>query len=98
MTTDLTAPARPAAESHPVLVEEWDADLRSTDPLGFPGYRAPAADEESVVLHRDPARAAAFARASRIRPTDLLALGVADAVLPDRVTARALTSQVLPTH
>ena len=32
---------------HP-LVEEWDADLRGADPLGFPGY-APPDDAESVV-------------------------------------------------
>lgn len=31
---------------HPI-VEEWDADLRGSDPLGFPEYTPP--DEESVV-------------------------------------------------
>ncbi len=32
------------------IIEEWDADLRSGDPLGFPGYgpRAAALDNESV--------------------------------------------------
>lgn len=32
------------------LIEEWDADLRSGDPLGFPGYatRVEAMDSESV--------------------------------------------------
>jgi acyl-CoA carboxylase subunit beta len=29
---------------HP-LVEEWDADLRGSDPLGFPGYTPPAGAE-----------------------------------------------------
>lgn len=32
---------------HP-LVEEWDADLRGSDPLGFPGY-SPPDDAESVL-------------------------------------------------
>jgi acetyl-CoA carboxylase carboxyl transferase subunit beta len=35
---------------HP-LVEEWDAGLRGSDPLGFPGYTSPA-DGESVVTGR----------------------------------------------
>ena len=30
------------------IVEEWDAGLASADPLGFPGYRPPAAGGESV--------------------------------------------------
>jgi len=30
------------------LLEEWDRELSSADPLGFPGYEAPNADEESV--------------------------------------------------
>jgi acetyl-CoA carboxylase carboxyl transferase subunit beta len=36
----------PAELLHP-LVEEWDAEVRGSDPLGFPGYTPPA--EESVV-------------------------------------------------
>jgi acyl-CoA carboxylase subunit beta len=30
------------------FVTEWDADLMSTDPLGFPCYAVPAAERESV--------------------------------------------------
>jgi acyl-CoA carboxylase subunit beta len=30
------------------FVEEWDTDLASTNPLRFPGYRVPAAEQESV--------------------------------------------------
>ena len=37
---------------HP-LVEEWDADLRGSDPLGFPGYTPPP--EESVLTGRSAA-------------------------------------------
>ena len=33
----MTGPPDPSPPLHP-LVEEWDADLRSADPLGFPGY------------------------------------------------------------
>jgi acetyl-CoA carboxylase alpha subunit len=30
------------------LIEEWDTDLRSRDPLDFAGYKPPAAEDESV--------------------------------------------------
>ncbi|MGX7680157.1 carboxyl transferase domain-containing protein [Jatrophihabitans sp. DSM 45814] len=30
------------------LIEEWDTDLSSADPLGFPGYQPPKPDDESV--------------------------------------------------
>ncbi|MDQ7908556.1 carboxyl transferase domain-containing protein [Phytohabitans sp. ZYX-F-186] len=32
----------------PRLIHEWDAELRSADPLRFPGYGPPAAADESV--------------------------------------------------
>lgn len=41
------APA-PAPASALELVDEWDAELSSADPLRFPGYRPPAATAESV--------------------------------------------------
>jgi acetyl-CoA carboxylase carboxyl transferase subunit beta len=44
------APADAAVEPLHPMAEEWDADLRGADPLGFPGYTPPA--EESVVTGR----------------------------------------------
>ncbi|MCC5575241.1 acetyl-CoA carboxylase carboxyl transferase subunit beta [Microtetraspora sp. AC03309] len=44
MTAEPLAPAQAAAS----VVAAWDDALRSTDPLDFPGYTAPASSEESV--------------------------------------------------
>jgi acyl-CoA carboxylase subunit beta len=37
-----------AADGTVFFVEEWDTDLASADPLRFPSYQVPAAEEESV--------------------------------------------------
>jgi len=41
-------PAPPAPRTVPPFAELWDADLGSSNPIDFDGYRAPAPDDESV--------------------------------------------------
>jgi acetyl-CoA carboxylase carboxyl transferase subunit beta len=41
-------PASPPALGSLSIVQEWDAELQSADPLSFPGYRPPPAVSESV--------------------------------------------------
>ncbi|MFI1293310.1 carboxyl transferase domain-containing protein [Streptomyces sp. NPDC020792] len=48
MTTETTALQGFAADHTPHVVEEWDTELRSVDPLGFPGYSVPLSRDESV--------------------------------------------------
>jgi acetyl-CoA carboxylase carboxyl transferase subunit beta len=49
MTLELAATAAARTDgSEPAIRIEWDADLTSQDPLGFPGYLPPAAREDSV--------------------------------------------------